>query len=99
MIGLLRCIVAQRSICTEGSFNLKDFPSTALERYNLEAQHPDDFIVDLFDLHPASVLQALAEQRAGLKRPPKTADEFLDILLKQGLTQTVSILKHWKVTF
>ena len=39
------------------------------------------------------------EQRAGLKRPPKTADEFLDILLKQGLTQTVSILKHWKVTF
>ena len=81
------------------TFNLKDFPAGALDRYNLDAQHPDDFIVDLFDLHPASVLQALAEQRASLKKPPKTADEFLDILLKQGLTQTVSILKDWKVAF
>lgn len=81
------------------TFNLKDFPPGALEPYNLEAQHPDDFVVDLFDLHPASVLQALTEQRASLKRPPKTADEFLDILLKQGLTQTVSILKDWKVAF
>ena len=81
------------------TFNLKDFPAKALSRYNLEAQHPDDFIVDLFDLHPASVLQALSEQRAALKKPPKTADEFLDILLKQGLTQTVSILKDWKVAF
>lgn len=81
------------------TFNLKDFPASALDRYNLDAQHPDDFIVDLFDLHPASVLQALAEQRASLKKPPKTADEFLDIPLKQGLTQTVSILKNWKVAF
>ena len=81
------------------TFNLKDFPARTLDRYNLDAQHPDDFIVDLFDLHPASVLQALAEQRASLKKPPKTADEFLDILLKQGLTQTVSILKDWKVAF
>jgi len=81
------------------TFNLKDFPTEALKPYNLAAQHPDDFIVDLFDLHPASVLQALAEQRASLKKPPKTADEFLDILLKQGLTQTVSILKDWKTAF
>lgn len=81
------------------TFNLKDFPAKALGRYNLEAQHPDDFIVDLFDLHPASVLQALSAQRAALKKPPKTTTEFIDILLKQGLTQTISILKDWKVAF
>ncbi|BAO82687.1 hypothetical protein SMCB_0459 [Serpentinimonas maccroryi] len=81
------------------TFNLKDFPLGVLQRHNLDAQHPDDFIVDLFDLHPASVLQALAEQRAALKKPPKSADELLDILLKQGLTQTVSILKGWKGAF
>lgn len=81
------------------TFNLKHFPSTALNRYDLDAKHPDDFVVDLFDLYPASVLQAVAEQRASLKKSPKTADEFLDILLKQGLTQTVSILKDWKVAF
>lgn len=81
------------------TFNLRDFPASALERYNLEAQHPDDFIVDLLDLHPASVLRAVAEQRTSLKKPPKTADEFLDILLKQGLTQTVSMLRDWKHAF
>ena len=81
------------------TFNLKDFPAGALGRYHLAAQHPDDFIVDLFDLHPASVLQALAEQRASLKKPPKTTEEFLDILRKQGLTQTVSILKDWRTAF
>lgn len=81
------------------TFNLKDFPAKSLDCYSLDAQHPDDFIVDLFDLHPASVLQALSAQRASLKKPPKTTDEFLDILLKQGLTQTVSILKDWKVAF
>ena len=52
------------------TFNTRDFPPSALSRYKLEAQHPDDFIVDLFDLHPASVLQAVAEQRASLKKPP-----------------------------
>lgn len=78
------------------TFNLKDFPSQALERYNVEAQHPDDFIVNLFDLHPASVMRAITEQRASLKKPPKTVDEFLDILLQQGLTQTVSLLRDWQ---
>lgn len=81
------------------TFNLKDFPPKVLFRYHLQAQHPDDFVVDLFDLHPAAVLQAVAEQRSALKKPPKTADEFLDILLRQGLTQTVSMLKDWKVAF
>ncbi|WP_255568657.1 PIN domain-containing protein [Comamonas sp. NLF-1-9] len=35
------------------TFNLKDFPFDALKPCNLAAQHPDDFIVDLLDLHPA----------------------------------------------
>lgn len=81
------------------TFNLKDFPADAMQRYNLTAQHPDDFIVDLIDLHPALVLQAVARQRAALKKPPKNPDEFLDILLRQGLTQTVAALRHWKMTF
>ena len=79
------------------TFNLKDSPPSALDCYNLGAQHPDDFIVDLFDLHPTSVLQALAEQRASLT-PPRPLTRFLDILFRQGLTQTVSILKDWKIT-
>jgi hypothetical protein len=31
------------------------------------------------------------------EEPAKTADEYLDTLLKQGLTQTVGLLREWKV--
>jgi hypothetical protein len=79
------------------TFNLKDFPDSALKPYNLAAQHPDDFIVDLLDLHPAGVLEAAASHRRSLKSPPKTADEYLDTLLAQGLTQTVAVMRQWTV--
>lgn len=77
------------------TFNLKDFPADALKPYNLAAQHPDDFIVDLLDLHPAGVLEAAASHRRSLKNPPKTADEYLDTLLAQGLTQSVAVMRQW----
>jgi len=79
------------------TFNLKDFPAEALKRYNLVAQHPDDFIFDLLDLYPARVCEAVANHRRSLKNPPKTADEYLDTLRKQGLTQTVGQLREWRV--
>jgi hypothetical protein len=79
------------------TFNLKDFPDNALKPYNLAAQHPDDFIVDLLDLHPAGVLEAAASHRRSLKSPPKTAEEYLDTLLAQGLTQTVAVMRQWSV--
>jgi hypothetical protein len=79
------------------TFNLKDFPADALKPYNLAAQHPDDFIMDLLDLHPASVLEAAANHRRSLKNPPKTADEYLDTLLAQGLTQSVAVMRQWTV--
>lgn len=79
------------------TFNLKDFPLEALKPYNLAAQHPDDFIVDLLDLQPAGVLEAVAGHRRSLKNPPKTADEYLDTLLAQGLTQSVAVMRQWTV--
>jgi hypothetical protein len=79
------------------TFNLKDFPPEALCPYNLIAQHPDDFIIDLLDLHPAGVLEAAANHRRSLKNPPRTADEYLDTLQAQGLTQSVAILRQWAI--
>lgn len=75
------------------TFNLKDFPRVAFKPYNLATQHPDDFIVDLLDLHPAGVLEAAASHRRSLKSPPKTADEYLDTLLAQGLTLSVAVMR------
>ena len=79
------------------TFNLKDFPPDQLKSYSLTAQHPDDFIVDLLDLQPAGVLSAAASHRLSLKNPPKTADEYLDTLLAQGLTQSVAVMRQWTV--
>ncbi|MES2116764.1 MAG: PIN domain-containing protein [Pseudomonadota bacterium] len=77
------------------TFNLKDFPAEALKPYNLVAQHPDDFIVNLLDLQPAGVLAAAASHRRSLKKPPKKAEEYLDTLLAQGLTQSVAMMRQW----
>ena len=66
---------------------------------NVLKQRPDDFILDLLDLHPARICEAAAKHRRSLKNPPKTADEYLDTLLNQGLTQTVGLLRQWKSAF
>lgn len=75
------------------TFNLKDFPAEALTPYNVEAQHPDEFISHLFDLSPAAVVAAVRDQRASLKNPPKAARELLDTLLSQGMATTVASLE------
>lgn len=79
------------------TFNLQDFPAETLKRYRMCAQHPDDFVIDLLDLHPGRVCEALARHRRSLRNPPKTADEYLDTLLRQGLTQTVAALREWRM--
>ena len=72
--------------------NLRDFPNEALERYNLEAIHPDDFIRYQLDLNEASVLIAAQRCRKRLKNPPMSGDEYLEMLAKQSLPKTVAAL-------
>lgn len=76
------------------TFNLKDFPATALEPYNIEAQHPDEFIYNLCDLYPTEVYKAAKTIRARLKNPPISAEDYLDRLAKQGLSKTVDFLRE-----
>ncbi|MDA1379377.1 PIN domain-containing protein [Plesiomonas shigelloides subsp. oncorhynchi] len=51
------------------TLNLKDFPTPALDTFGIEALHPDDFIMDLFDLNSALVLSAVSMQRSNLRKP------------------------------
>jgi hypothetical protein len=81
------------------TFNLKDFPHDTLDAYDIEAQHPDEFVADLIDLDPSLVLAAVGRCRANLKNPPKSQDEYLDTLLKQGLPRSVALLRQWSVAF
>ena len=75
------------------TFNLSDFPASVLGGYHIEAVHPDEFIVRLWDESPTAVLDAARLHRAGLKRPPKTAAEYLATLEQCRLTETVARLR------
>ncbi|MCD6672028.1 MAG: PIN domain-containing protein [Burkholderiaceae bacterium] len=78
------------------TFNERDFPADVLESFGLEAQHPDLFVENLFDLDQAAVVAAAQRQRQQLKNPPIDVNRFLDILLRQGLTQTVKGLAGFR---
>lgn len=74
------------------TFNLRDFPQTALEPYGIEAVHPDNFLVQQFDLHEAKLLQAAKKHRASLTKPPQSVEAYLETLASNGLVVTVDRL-------
>jgi hypothetical protein len=76
------------------TYNLKDFPSVALDKYDLEAKHPDDFVVDIIGLSPGTVAQIITEQAAALKHPPLSIGELLDKLREHDLEQSVALLRE-----
>ncbi|WLH45804.1 PIN domain-containing protein [Pseudomonas beijingensis] len=78
------------------TFNLKDFPKSALEAFDIEPLHPDDFVADLWDIDQAAVLEAAQRQRASLKNPPHRARQYLDKLLQQKLPETVKLLSRFE---
>lgn len=79
------------------TFNLKDFPESALSPFGMEAIHPDDFICDLINLNASAVIEAARRHRTSLKKPAYTASEYLDILLRQQLPQAVARLRDFEL--
>ncbi len=75
------------------TWNLKDFPEEKLSPYNIEAQDPDEFLLNIIDLKPSVVSQVLMQQAGALRNPPCTTDEVLDLLERQGLAQSVAMLR------
>lgn len=57
--------------------NLKDFPNDVLLKYNIEAQSPDEFFVNLFYLSFNKVFDAYTEMEKALKNPPISREELL----------------------
>ena len=97
-----RHVLAAAIRCQAGvivTYNLDDFPAEILERYGIGAQHPDEFIVHLLDLDAAAVCAVAGQQRRALANPPKSREEFLNVLLRQGLTGTVAQLREMRDLF
>lgn len=78
------------------TFNQKDFPGEALGPFGIEAQHPDEFVDNLFNLDPAAVVAAAQRQRKQLKMPPMNVSSYLDLLLRQGLVQSSKALSEYR---
>lgn len=77
------------------TFNLKDFPDDVLSQYDVKAIHPDDFLTDMLALSPGHFIQAVQRHRQSLKNPPFSPDEYLDLLMRQKLTETAGNLKEF----
>jgi len=76
------------------TLNLKDFPQQKLDRFELFAYHPDDFVLDLADLEPGVITDIAKQQRAALKNPPFTPLAFADRLRRQGLAGVAAFLEE-----
>jgi hypothetical protein len=65
--------------------NLADFPPGALAAFDLEAVHPDDFLLDQLDLSPVIVQDVVREQAAHAKAPPLTVQDLILRLDRAGV--------------
>jgi hypothetical protein len=77
------------------TFNLKDFPASAIAPHDIEAIHPDDFIFNQIGLDQARVIASAFHCRSRLRHPPVSAEDYLDKLKSQGLPKTVAALSPY----
>ncbi len=69
-----------------------DYPCELLKRHALHTETPDEFIVHLLDLDRSVAELAVKDARLALRSRPRGVGEYLSMLERAGLTQTVSIL-------
>lgn len=94
-----RHVLAAAIRCGAGvivTFNLKDFPDVLLAPFGIEAQHPDEFVENLFHLDPSAVVAAAQRQRQQLKNPVMDIESFLNLLQRQGLSRSVQALASYR---
>ena len=90
-----RHVLAAAVACGAGVIvtnNLRDFPQHTLAPYEIEAQHPDDFLVQLFSLYPGVMVEIIVRQAKDLQRPAKTTQELLSTL-NQHIPNFVSLIR------
>lgn len=66
--------------------NLRDFPRASCEPYGAEPEHPDDFLLGLWDREPRLVTRVILAQAADTGRhgPRLTPGDVLDYLASAG---------------
>lgn len=68
------------------------FPEAQLQKYNIEAQRPDEFIVNVIELAPARVVNIVQQQAQALTQPATTFDELLERLRVLGAPRAAAAI-------
>jgi predicted nucleic acid-binding protein len=76
------------------TWNLADFPDSAMKEHGIEVQTPDQLIGTLLDKRLEQVLATMRHHRTSLKNPPKNPEAYLETLALQGLNQCVARLRN-----
>lgn len=75
------------------TWNLVDFPADKVEAHGVEVWTPDELLMRVLRMDEEAVVRLMREHRASLKNPPKTAEEYLETLEQQRLTESVQMLR------
>jgi len=82
---LAAAIVSQANVIV--TFNLKDFDTAELQKHDINAAHPDNFVVSLIDQGEEQAKRALRKMINRRTNPPVTENELIDRLSKSGLSK------------
>ncbi|WP_160094558.1 PIN domain-containing protein [Rhodococcus sp. T7] len=74
--------------------NLRHFPQEGLAEFGIEAMHPDEFVMDLFNLDGVRVHQAVSATAAVWRNPPGTPADVCDRLAAAGLPIAAAALRR-----
>lgn len=89
---VLAAAIAGHADCIVTS-NLKDFPSTVLDVFGIEAIDPDTFIINQWDLDPVNAIAAFKRMRARRLKPQSSPEDFAYALELGGLPTTAQRLR------
>lgn len=73
--------------------NLRDFPQSDLAPWDIEAQTPDDFMLNQISVDAMTVFACIQQIADSRKRRPKTVNDVLGQLERHGLIRSVASLR------
>jgi hypothetical protein len=74
--------------------NLRDFPASCLDEWDIEARSPDDFVLDLIGLDERVVYSCAQEIASARRNPPASFEDVLAQLERSGLIESAAALRR-----
>jgi len=78
--------------------NLRDFPATALTPFGIVAEHPDAFLSRLIDNDEKLAVAVFRDLCGRYRNPPRSLQDILDSMKRQGLTDAAATLDRLRST-